>query len=84
MQVGGCDEGYLKYVHPQDNLCLTHGLFSITRYCEERLISAVDCVQEMRDTVFKETKLTVSAGIAPNKVDDWWALGRSSGLTACF
>ena len=25
-------------------------------------------MQQMRDAVFKETKLTVSAGIAPNKV----------------
>lgn len=27
-----------------------------------------DCVQEMRSKVFEETNLTVSAGIAPNKV----------------
>lgn len=26
------------------------------------------CVSEMRQAVFDETKLTVSAGIAPNKV----------------
>jgi DNA polymerase kappa len=32
------------------------------------MIDADTCVQEIRDTVFKETSLTVSAGIAPNKV----------------
>lgn len=31
-------------------------------------MTAADCVQEMRSTVHKETGLTVSAGIAPNKV----------------
>ncbi|KAJ3570389.1 hypothetical protein NP233_g4438 [Leucocoprinus birnbaumii] len=48
----GCDEGYLN----------------ITAYCEEHSISAEECVQEMRRIVFEETKLTVSAGIAPNKI----------------
>jgi len=31
-------------------------------------MTAEKCVQQMRDAVFQETKLTVSAGIAPNKV----------------
>jgi Nucleotidyltransferase/DNA polymerase involved in DNA repair len=31
-------------------------------------MNADDCVQEMRGRVQEETKLTVSAGIAPNKV----------------
>lgn len=31
-------------------------------------MTADDCVQQMRRKVFEETKLTVSAGIAPNKV----------------
>ncbi|KAI0690534.1 hypothetical protein BC835DRAFT_1307867 [Cytidiella melzeri] len=52
MQPGGCDEGYLN----------------ITDFCEEHLVSAADCVQEMRDVVHRETGLTVSAGIAPNKM----------------
>ena len=42
---------------------------SITVYCEERGISPEDCVQEMRAKIFEETKLTASAGIAPNKVN---------------
>ncbi|CAK5281491.1 unnamed protein product [Mycena citricolor] len=46
----GCDEGYLN----------------ITAYCQENNMSADDCVQHMRKSVFAETKLTVSAGIAPN------------------
>ncbi|KAJ3507630.1 hypothetical protein NLJ89_g6194 [Agrocybe chaxingu] len=48
----GCDEGYLN----------------ITPYCEEHSMAAEDCVREMRETVFRETQLTVSAGIAPNKM----------------
>uniref|UniRef100_A0A8H8CPL3 DNA polymerase kappa n=1 Tax=Psilocybe cubensis TaxID=181762 RepID=A0A8H8CPL3_PSICU len=48
----GCDEGYLN----------------ITLYCEEHSMTAEECVKEMRETVFRETKLTVSAGIAPNKM----------------
>ncbi|XP_006460759.1 hypothetical protein AGABI2DRAFT_69121 [Agaricus bisporus var. bisporus H97] len=51
MLIAGCDEGYLN----------------ITLHCEEHSVSAADCVQEMRRIVFEETKLTVSAGIAPNK-----------------
>ncbi|KAL6310385.1 DNA/RNA polymerase [Sparassis latifolia] len=52
MCVAGCDEGYL----------------SITAYCEEHDVTAEECVQQMRDAVCEETKLTVSAGIAPNKM----------------
>lgn len=52
MLAAGCDEGYLN----------------ITKYCEEHMIDADTCVQEIRDTVFRETSLTVSAGIAPNKM----------------
>ncbi|KAI0665939.1 DNA/RNA polymerase [Trametes maxima] len=52
MCVAGCDEGYLN----------------ITRYCEEHSLSPEECVMQMRQTVHSETKLTVSAGIAPNKM----------------
>ncbi|KAI0339802.1 DNA/RNA polymerase [Trametopsis cervina] len=52
MQPAGCDEGYLN----------------ITNYCEEHLIPAAECVQQMRTSVYEETGLTVSAGIAPNKM----------------
>lgn len=48
----GCDEGYLN----------------ITPYCKEHDITLDDCIQEMRRKVFEETNLTVSAGIAPNKM----------------
>jgi len=46
---------------------------SITVYCEERGISPGDCVQEMRAKIFEETKLTASAGIAPNKVSPFFS-----------
>ncbi|KAG2099124.1 IMS-domain-containing protein [Suillus cothurnatus] len=52
MLAAGCDEGYLN----------------ITQYCEEHMVDADTCVKEIRDTVFRETSLTVSAGIAPNKI----------------
>ncbi|KAF5370584.1 hypothetical protein D9758_001826 [Tetrapyrgos nigripes] len=48
----GTDEAYLN----------------ITEYCACNNISAEDCVQEMRKAVFEDTTLTVSAGIAPNKM----------------
>ncbi|EGO00102.1 hypothetical protein SERLA73DRAFT_53034 [Serpula lacrymans var. lacrymans S7.3] len=51
MLAAGCDEGYLN----------------ITAYCEEHNLDPQACVQEMRAFVHKETNLTVSAGIAPNK-----------------
>ncbi|KAG8213936.1 IMS-domain-containing protein [Butyriboletus roseoflavus] len=52
MSVAGCDEGYLN----------------ITQYCADHQIDAETCVQEMRTAVHSETKLTVSAGVAPNKM----------------
>ncbi|KAJ6586882.1 IMS-domain-containing protein [Mycena vulgaris] len=46
----GCDEGYLN----------------ITSYCAEHDMSPDACVEHLRSAVYSETKLTVSAGIAPN------------------
>lgn len=40
----------------------------MTEYCAEHGVTVDECVSEMRQAVFDETKLTVSAGIAPNKV----------------
>ncbi|KAF9529242.1 DNA/RNA polymerase [Crepidotus variabilis] len=48
----GCDEGYLN----------------VTPYCQEHSLTAEECVRQMREEVFRETRLTVSAGIAPNKM----------------
>ncbi|TRM69516.1 hypothetical protein BD626DRAFT_13382 [Schizophyllum amplum] len=48
----GCDEGYVN----------------ITKYCHEHNMRPEDCVSEMRRVVHKESNLTVSAGIAPNKM----------------
>jgi nucleotidyltransferase/DNA polymerase involved in DNA repair len=42
--------------------------YSITDYCSSHNIDPEECVRQMRQTVFEETQLTVSAGIAPNKV----------------
>ncbi|KAF9459808.1 hypothetical protein BDZ94DRAFT_1284217 [Collybia nuda] len=54
MSPAGCDEGYLN----------------ITPYCKAHNLTAEDCVQDMRMTVYNETGLTVSAGIAPNKTQN--------------
>ena len=42
--------------------------YQITQYCEEHNMVPEECVAEMRRIVAEETKLTASAGIAPNKV----------------
>ncbi|KLO19428.1 DNA/RNA polymerase [Schizopora paradoxa] len=52
MLVAGCDEGYMN----------------ITPYCSQHDLTPEACVQEMRDKVKAQTNLTVSAGIAPNKI----------------
>ncbi|CCL99084.1 uncharacterized protein FIBRA_01098 [Fibroporia radiculosa] len=52
MCAASCDEGYIN----------------ITAYCEDHQLTAEECVQQMREAVQKETRLTVSAGIAPNKM----------------
>jgi DNA polymerase kappa len=41
---------------------------NITEYCKQHNLGPDECVQLMRQRVFDETKLTVSAGIAANKV----------------
>ncbi|KAJ3971769.1 DNA/RNA polymerase [Lentinula raphanica] len=52
MLIASCDEAYLN----------------ITEYCEQHNVTAEECVSEMRRLVQEETKLTVSAGIAPNRM----------------
>lgn len=70
MIVAGCDEGYLKLACCQSLFVISALLIahSITAYCEECDLSPDECVRRMREQVKSETKLTVSAGIAPNKV----------------
>lgn len=50
------------------------GVHSITEYCRTNNIGVAECVQQMRDRVREETKLTVSAGIAPNMVYSSWII----------
>lgn len=52
MAPAGCDEGYLN----------------ITQHCQDNGLTPDECVEQMREVVFKKTSLTVSAGIAPNKM----------------
>ncbi|KAI0302716.1 hypothetical protein BC826DRAFT_1089789 [Russula brevipes] len=41
---------------------------NITEYCVQHNLDPDECVRRMRQRVFDETKLTVSAGIAANKI----------------
>ncbi|KAG8926671.1 hypothetical protein FRC01_008524 [Tulasnella sp. 417] len=41
---------------------------NITEYCQTHDLSPEECVRELRAEVHEKTKLTVSAGIAPNKM----------------
>jgi DNA polymerase kappa len=52
--VAGCDEGYLN----------------LTSACEEAGEPPEVVVQRMRDEVHKETGMTVSCGVAPNRVSE--------------
>src|SRR6266436_3720537 len=71
MLAAGVDEAYLKQVTFSStgesfSDCLVHA--SITEYCAQHNLDADECVGRMRQRVFDETKLTVSAAIAANKV----------------
>lgn len=68
MLAAGCDEGYLKCVLWRYFMSTNSSTQSITQYCADHQIDAETCVQEVRTAVQSETQLTVSAGIAPNKV----------------
>lgn len=54
---------------------------SITSYCTKHSLSPDECVRQMRERVKEETCLTVSAGIAPNKV---WTLRCSAIITLTY
>ncbi len=70
MLVAGCDEGYMKCVNhfTRDGNGVFKTRDSITPYCSEHDLTPEACVQQMREKVKAQTRLTVSAGIAPNKV----------------
>jgi DNA polymerase kappa len=71
MLASSVDEAYIKQVTFSStgesfSDCLI--LASITEYCALHDLDPDECVERMRQRVFDETKLTVSAGIAANKV----------------
>ena len=71
MLASSVDEAYLKQVvfsstGGTSSDCLIHT--SITEYCAQHSLDPDECVGRMRQRVFDETKLTVSAGMAANKV----------------
>lgn len=69
IDIAGVDEAYVKYVLTalwEDGCLMT--MNSITGYCRAHEIGAEECVEKIRAQIFEGTKLTASAGIAPNKV----------------
>ena len=75
MLAASVDEAYIKQVpFSTSRLCKRGGAFfndfysSITEYCMQHNLDSDECVGRMRQRVFDKTKLTVSAGIAANKV----------------
>jgi DNA polymerase kappa len=68
MDIAGVDEAYVKCVPAslwEDGSLITAN--SITGYCRAHEIGPEECVERIRAQIFEETKLTASAGIAPNK-----------------
>ena len=71
MLAASVDEAYLKQVTFSITVESFSDCFicaSITEYCAQHNLNPDECVEWMRQRVFDETKLTVSAGIAANKV----------------
>jgi len=71
MLASSVDEAYLKQVSfPSTGETFSDCLIyvSITEYCAQHNLDPEECVGRMRQRVFDETKLTVSAGMAANKV----------------
>jgi DNA polymerase kappa len=75
MLAASVDEAYIKQVSFSTSRpgkrrgTFSNDLYSsITEYCMQHNLDSDECVGRMRQRVFDETKLTVSAGIAANKV----------------
>jgi DNA polymerase kappa len=49
-----------------ESASIDEAYLNITSYCDEHDISTEDAIQQMRERIHQETKITVSAGIAPN------------------
>jgi len=69
-------EIFHQYSDKVEMLSLDEGFIDVTEYCEINNIYATKVAKEIRDKIFEVTKLTASAGIAPNKflakvASDW-------------
>ncbi|KAH9826888.1 DNA polymerase kappa [Teratosphaeria destructans] len=49
-----------------ESASIDEAYLNITEYCKEHNVEPADAVQQMRDQVFLQTKITISAGIAAN------------------
>ncbi|KDQ10070.1 hypothetical protein BOTBODRAFT_36509 [Botryobasidium botryosum FD-172 SS1] len=57
-----------KYDSNMASWGLDEAYLNLTQYCAAHNLTAEACVAQMREEVHRETKLTCSAGIAPNKM----------------
>jgi len=72
------DEGYLKQVLPPH----IETYRSITAYMSEHNLTASETVTQLRSQVEEKTALTISAGIAPNKMLAKVCIDRRARLTS--
>ncbi|KAI0015707.1 hypothetical protein F4780DRAFT_786084 [Xylariomycetidae sp. FL0641] len=49
-----------------ESASIDEAYLNVTEYCQEHRINPSDAVQQMRDEIHQQTKITVSAGIAAN------------------
>ncbi|KAI5859700.1 DNA/RNA polymerase [Durotheca rogersii] len=57
---------FVRYDPRFESASIDEAYLNITEYCTERDIAPERAVQQMRDEIYSETKITVSAGIAAN------------------
>ncbi|CAG7854755.1 DNA polymerase IV {ECO:0000255/HAMAP-Rule:MF_01113} Short=Pol IV {ECO:0000255/HAMAP-Rule:MF_01113}; {ECO:0000255/HAMAP-Rule:MF_01113} [Serendipita indica DSM 11827] len=56
-----------RYDETMNPVGVDEAYLNITDYCEANKITPEECTENIRKAIFQETKLTASAGIAPNK-----------------
>lgn len=55
-----------QYDPRYESASIDEAYLNITKYCEDHGLSPEDAVSQMREQVFREAKITISAGIAAN------------------
>ena len=76
------DESIGQFAYCKDYSCADELIFKCMLSFFPSGLEADECVSDMRKSVQEETNLTVSAGIAPNKVNTDFAVSAASHI--CF